>query len=206
MSVAERLKNLGADSGHDSHVDHDIRRIGQLDANVRNRRADRSHAERNDIHRATLHTAFEVAHENSLHVFGVVPVVVRAGVFLGLRTDKCAIFNARDITGVRADEKAVGSLRGVERDKRSGLHGLGAEFVVFLLRPVAPVDAVRRAEGGDFVDPREQFLVTGHHGFDPAFFLRILRALKPPKLGGNLAAERNSHKPNHDITRRRFRP
>ena len=60
-AVGQRVEHLLTHAGHDSHVDNHVRRIGQLNTDVRNGRADRSHAERNDVHRTALHTSLEEA-------------------------------------------------------------------------------------------------------------------------------------------------
>ena len=55
--VAEDLENLRADAGHHMHVDHNVRGIGELNADLRDVRADRTHRERDHVHRAALHAA-----------------------------------------------------------------------------------------------------------------------------------------------------
>ena len=56
--VSRRGRSRGrraADARHDPHVDDDVRRIGELDADLRHRRTDRSHAEGQHIHGAATH-------------------------------------------------------------------------------------------------------------------------------------------------------
>ena len=52
---AQRLDHLGADARHDVHVADDVRAIRDLDADLRHRRAERPHGERDDVHRAAPH-------------------------------------------------------------------------------------------------------------------------------------------------------
>ncbi|MPN64274.1 hypothetical protein SDC9_212045 [bioreactor metagenome] len=40
---AEHVENLRADTGHDVHVDHDVGGVGNLDADLRDVRADGTH-------------------------------------------------------------------------------------------------------------------------------------------------------------------
>ena len=56
-SLSISAKTGSADARHDAHVDDDVRRIGQLHADLRHRRADRAHAERQHIHRAAAHAS-----------------------------------------------------------------------------------------------------------------------------------------------------
>ena len=80
--VAEHLEHRAAHARHDAHVDRDVRRIGELDADVRDRRAERPHRERHHVHRAAAHAASEqrvVARlEQRAHLGGIDPVVGRA--------------------------------------------------------------------------------------------------------------------------------
>ena len=47
-----------AHAGHDPHVRNDVRRVGDLDADLGDVRSRRAHDERHDIHRAAFHGAF----------------------------------------------------------------------------------------------------------------------------------------------------
>jgi hypothetical protein len=49
LAVAQRLEHLGAHAGHDPHVGHDVGRVGDLDPDLADRRADRAHRERDDV-------------------------------------------------------------------------------------------------------------------------------------------------------------
>ena len=57
--VAEHVERVAAHPGHDPHRGRDVGRVGELDADVRDRRAERAHRERHDVHRAALHRALE---------------------------------------------------------------------------------------------------------------------------------------------------
>ena len=48
-----------AHAGHDPHVDDDVGRVGELHADLRDRRAERPHAEGDHVHRAAAHAAVE---------------------------------------------------------------------------------------------------------------------------------------------------
>lgn len=55
----ESLEHSGAHPGHDAHRTHYVRRVGELDADLRVRRVERSHAEGYHVHGPALHTARE---------------------------------------------------------------------------------------------------------------------------------------------------
>ena len=57
--VAEHVERGAAHAGHDPHRDRDVGGVGQLDADVGDRRAERAHRERHDVHRAPAHAARE---------------------------------------------------------------------------------------------------------------------------------------------------
>ena len=94
-------EHVFAHARHDAHIDNDISRIGDLDTDLGNRRADRPHRERNHVHGATLHAAFEQAVQGSAHFFRVFPIVGRAGIFLLFGADESAVFDACDVRRVR---------------------------------------------------------------------------------------------------------
>ena len=53
--LAEDLERVGAHPGHDPHRGRDVGRVGELDADVRDRRAERAHREGHDVHRPAAH-------------------------------------------------------------------------------------------------------------------------------------------------------
>ena len=84
LHVAVDLAEDGqADAGHDPHVHDDVRRIGELDADLRHRRADRAHAEGQHIHGAAAHGAAKKILQLLAHLERVFPVIGRPGVVFG---------------------------------------------------------------------------------------------------------------------------
>src|SRR5258707_1942242 len=75
-------------TGHNAHTYSHIGRVGQFDANMRDRRTKRSHAERDHKHRATAHAAIEQAAQRLFHLPRVNPVVGWASVGLAQRADE----------------------------------------------------------------------------------------------------------------------
>ncbi len=106
-----------ADAGHDPHVDHDVRRVGQLDADLRHRRADRPHAERQDVHRPPAHRPAEQLLELAAHPVRLDPVVGRPGRFLGQRADKRPVLDPSHVARVRPSIKAARPEILVQRDQ-----------------------------------------------------------------------------------------
>ena len=94
---AEGVKRALAHSCHDAHVADDVKRVGDFNAGVGNRRTDRPHAERNHVHRAPAHRALEQPGERGFHFNRVGPVVGRARIFLEARADEGPVLHARDI-------------------------------------------------------------------------------------------------------------
>ena len=156
---AELLQDRGAHARHDAHVDDDVGRVGDLDADFGDGRAERTHGEGDDVERAALHAAVVELGHRLLQLGGRDPVVGGAGVLLFFGGDEGALLDARHVAGVGAEEVAAGLFVGVERGGQAAVDHLLAEGVVFSLRAVAPVDVGRLAEGGDLVDPGVQLRV-----------------------------------------------
>ncbi len=57
--ASQNLEHASADAGHDVHTGHNVRGVGEFDADIRNRRADGAHAVRDDIHDAARHRTRE---------------------------------------------------------------------------------------------------------------------------------------------------
>ena len=82
-SLSISAKTGKPDARHDAHVHDDIRRIGKLHANLRHRRIDRTHAERQ--HDTSCARAWSPAKELlqlAPHLKRIDPVVRRPGIFL----------------------------------------------------------------------------------------------------------------------------
>ena len=56
---AEHVEDLLAHAGHRAHVGDDVGGVGDFEADVGDRRTERAHRERDDVHRAALHAALE---------------------------------------------------------------------------------------------------------------------------------------------------
>ena len=53
--VFQNFPDVGRDAGHDAHAEYDVDEVGQLYAELRQRTADWTHAEWNDVHESTCH-------------------------------------------------------------------------------------------------------------------------------------------------------
>ncbi len=142
FAVSESLERPVAHARHDLHIDGDISRIGDLDAKLRDRRTDRAHAKRDDVHRPAGHTTVEFALEDRLHLVRGHPVIGRAGIALGERADVCAVLDTGDVRRMRTCKERIGPLFFVEFNKGAGVDHLLTEAVVLFLCAVAPVNAV----------------------------------------------------------------
>ena len=120
-------------AGHDPHVDHHVGGVGQLDAELGDGAAQRTHGEGDHVEGPAAHGAVELLVEDLLHLGRVVPVVGRAGVLLLLGADEGPGLHTGDVAGQGAREEGVGALVGVEAREHAGLHHLGGEAVPLLL-------------------------------------------------------------------------
>ncbi len=99
---AEHVERALAHAGHGPHARGDVRGVGELDADVRDGRAERAHRERDDVQRAAAHRAREERLQLGAHLGRVAPVVGRAGVVLALAADERAVLDPGDVAGVAA--------------------------------------------------------------------------------------------------------
>ncbi len=157
--AAEHLEYSLAHAGHDAHVGHHIGRVGQLDADMSDRGAERTHRERHDVQGAATHATIEQAMQGGAHFGRGHPIIGRAGVFLPGGTDESAVFDARHVRRVGASQIAVRTLVVVQSGHGAACHHLGAQAIVFSFGAVTPVDAVRLGQGRDFGDPVDQLLL-----------------------------------------------
>ena len=155
--AAQRLKHLAAHAGHDPHVGDDIGRIGDFDADLGNRAANGTHAERDDVQGAALHAAAHQFFQLRPHFIRRRPVVGRAGIFLVQAANEGAIFNPRHIGRMRAGQIGVGPLFRIQLDKSAGGDHFGAQPLIFLFRTVAPDHMIRLGQGRNFIYPCQQF-------------------------------------------------
>ena len=157
--LAEVLHHGVAGAGHDVHVDDDVGRVGDLDAVLGDRVADRAHRERDHVHRAALHAALVALEHELLHDLGVHPVVRGTRVDLLLGADERAALDARHVALVRAGEIALGALLLVQLDELAVLDHHLADREVLLLRALHDHDLVGRADLVPLVNPREHLVV-----------------------------------------------
>ena len=98
---AEHGENRAAHPRHEPHVGDNIRTVRDLDPDVRNGAADRSHRERDDVHRAAAHRAVEEAAQRLAHVGRRDPVVGRPGILFALAADERAVLDPRHVRRIR---------------------------------------------------------------------------------------------------------
>ncbi len=84
------------------------------------------------------------------------PVIGRAGVVLLLAADERAVLDPRHVGRIREGKVAAGPLDRIEPGQRAGRNHLRAQAVVFGLAAVAPDDAFRLRQRGDFADPSHE--------------------------------------------------
>jgi hypothetical protein len=151
--AAQRVEHFLTHAGHDAHVDDHVSRVGDFDADLGNRAANRPHAERNHIHGAAAHTAFELLIKLGAHFGRRCPIVGRASIFLFFRADEGAVFDARHIGRMGAGQIGIGALGLVQLGERASGHHFVTQLLVFRVRAVAPLNTVGLGQGSDFIYP-----------------------------------------------------
>ncbi len=161
--AAQHVIDGAAHARHEPHVDHHVGAVGELDADVGDRRAQRPHAERDDVHRAAAHAAIEQARlavapvlQDGAHLVGGHPVVGGARVLGPRRADEGAVLDPRHVGRIGPRQIRVGALDGVEALERAGRDHLVAQAVVLGLTAVTPLDAIGLAQRGHLGHPGYQ--------------------------------------------------
>ena len=114
VAVAKRFQHIFANAGHDGHIEHNIDGVGQLDADLGERGANRAHRIGDDIHRAALVAVAGDVIEHFIGLFRIHPVVGRAGVFFFLRADQRAGLHTGNVVDGGAVQVAIRQLRLIE--------------------------------------------------------------------------------------------
>ena len=152
-AVAQGVEHRAAHPGHDPHRDGDVGGVRDLHADMRDRRADRSHAEGHDIHGPAAHAAVEEVPQGLLHGDGLDPVIGRSRVIAPPAADERPILDPGHVRRVGEGQVAVRPFFRVQPAKGPLLHKQFAEPVVLLLRAVAPDHLVGLAQVGHLLDP-----------------------------------------------------
>ena len=169
--LAELLHDGIARTGHDVHVDDNVRGVGELDAVLGDRVADRAHRERDDVHRAALHATLVALLHQRLHHLGIDPMVRRTGIDLLLGTDEGATFDASNVAGMRAGEIAIGTLLRVKLDELAVLDHHLANSIMLLFRTGHDHDLIGCADFVPFVDPSEHLCIREFRRFGHVILL-----------------------------------
>ena len=101
----EHIKHGAAHAGHDALIHRHVSAVAQLDADVRDRRTQRAHAERHHIHGAAFHAAVKQGLQGAAHFARLHPVVGRTGVFFFLSANVSTVFHPGHVAGVRAGQE-----------------------------------------------------------------------------------------------------
>ena len=144
-----------AHAGHDAHVADNVGGVGDLDAELRDRTAQRAHGEGDHVHRAALHGAGELLLEDGLHFGRVCPVVGRAGVLFLFGADERTGLDACNVRGLGASKEGVRALLFVELGEHASLNHERGQAIPLFLRTIGELDGVRRRQRGDLSNPCE---------------------------------------------------
>ena len=162
--AAQRTQNLAPHPRHGAHADRHVGAVSDLDSDMRDRTAERPHRERNDVHRAPAHAALEQRVQRYAHAHGVLPIVGRARVLFSCRANEGAALDAGDVGRIRPGEIGIFSLVRIEPHQHSACDHFGAQAIVFLLRAVSPVNALRLSQRRHLRNPSLQALMLQRGG------------------------------------------
>ena len=158
-----------AHARHDLHVDGDVGAVGQLDADVRDRRAERAHRERHHVHRAAAHAAAEQRRRavgrpvcSSARISaGAIQLLVGPASSSRSRADEGAVLDARHVARAAAARGSCwGAASGLSFLKVPAATSCAHEPVVLGGAAVAPVDVARLGQRGHLGDPGDQLGVA----------------------------------------------
>ncbi len=169
VAVAERLKDVLADTGHDDHVQNDIDRIGKLNAVLREIRADDRHRIRNDIHGLSFVGARKELRELRIALLRLHPVIDVARVFLLSRADEGTVLHTCDVVDRRSVKIAVREFFFIQFNQLAGRECLLTQSLRLLFRAVDQNDVGGFYHIRHLGDPRIDELIGCHIGIHNAF-------------------------------------
>ena len=140
-------------AGHDPHVGHHVGTVGDLDADLRHGTPRGAHQVGDHVHRPTGHTAVVQRIDHGVHLGRCHPVVGRARLVLGRRTDECPILDPRHVVDVAAGVVRPGVLVPVKTHQRAVVDHHVVQQTNLLVTAIAPMDTVGSGLGGDLIDP-----------------------------------------------------
>ena len=132
----------------------------------------RTHAEGQYVHDATLHAAAKKLLQPPPHNVWVFPIIGRPGAIARKRADERAVFNAGNIARHRASIEASGPALLIKTSKGSRINEALAEKVVLSLRTVNPVNGIGTAQLRHLLDPANQMFICRRWVFDGRTFGR----------------------------------
>ena len=151
--VAQILKRLCAHSGHDIHIQHNIDRIGQLNADFGEGRADRTHGVRNDVHGTAFHYAIKELAQFFIHHLGIFPVVGGACILFFPGADKGSTLYAGNVAGTGSVQQTAGKFFLVEFLHLAGGDCFSSQGFELLLAAINPDNLVRSSERDHLIQP-----------------------------------------------------
>ena len=157
--IAERFIDLRADARHDRHAADNVDRVGDLNAVLGKRRADRTHRIGNNIHCPAAHAPGIDIVQLRLHLVRRHPVVRGAGVLFLFAADERAALDAGDVVERAAVVYAARQLFLVELDELAGDIRLAAQLLELRFRAVDPEDLVRLHQRAALLDPVGDIMV-----------------------------------------------
>ena len=117
VSVAKRVQNFLTNSGHNSHIQNDVNRVGDLYSDFREFTSDSAHRIRNNVHGSAFHNVLKKTFQKFIRFVGFHPVIDRRGIVFILGTDKGSAFYPCDVVDRRAVKIATGQFFLIKFDK-----------------------------------------------------------------------------------------
>ena len=125
---------------HNAHVDHHVRRIGELHPDLRHGRTNRAHAERKYVHGSSFHRAVEELFQFPTHLKWLFPIIRGTSRVFRERANESAVFDTRDVARVRTRVITTGPEFLVELDEGAARDHFSLQGFVFCLRAINPLN------------------------------------------------------------------
>ncbi len=159
--VAQLTQSAQTHAGHDVHVQDNVDGVGNLNANLGEGAAHRTHAVGDDVHGTALHAVGVHGDQLGLHLFGIHPVVDAAGILFVLGADEGTALHAGHVVLGSVMQHTAGQFFLVQLGHLAGGESLLTQSTQLSFGAVDPDHLIGSHQLLHLLDPVQNVFVIG---------------------------------------------